>query len=261
MAGLEGVELVLARGIWSRFQPHAHDGLCVGLLDAGVRVVTLEQVSYVIEPGQLFVINIGARHQCHSPGPHSYQVLRLPAALVRSLMDHGELPYFSRTWIDDAELARQFRHLPGLLLRPGPVRARAEPLQAFVWELLRHAAPGVQASGAASGTALALGEDDPRLALAVAYIREHHAEPLRLAEVAEVAGLSACHFQRKFLRATGLSPLEFQQRERVRRACTLLESGISLAEAALAVGCCDQSQLCRIFNGCLGMAPTVWRGC
>ncbi|GAB7079193.1 AraC family ligand binding domain-containing protein [Megalodesulfovibrio paquesii] len=248
-----GVELVLARNVVARVQPHVHDGWCLGLVDAGLRVITTRASSCLIAPGEMFVIPPGERHQCSSPGPLGYRVLRVPAALLEALA--GGVPQFPTVRLVDPVLAARFRRLPGQLLRLQDRDERLNALSAVLVALLRHAA---FSAGASAGPVF--GPGSARLARAEALLRAHCAKSLPLGTVAREAGLSPGHFQRVFQQATGLSPLKYQQRERVRRACALLETGHTLAEAALAVGCCDQSHLCRLFRACLGLSPTSWRG-
>ncbi|MCM3882811.1 AraC family transcriptional regulator [Frankia sp. R82] len=50
---------------------------------------------------------------------------------------------------------------------------------------------------------------------AIRWIREHYAEPLRIADLAQLAGLSPSAFHRRFREITALSPLQFQKRIRL----------------------------------------------
>jgi len=71
----------------------------------------------------------------------------------------------------------------------------------------------------------------------LAYMNEHMSEPVGLAELANVAHVSRFHFTRLFKTSTGLSPMAYLERSRIRRAQELIVSGeMRLAEIAVAMG-------------------------
>ncbi len=74
-------------------------------------------------------------------------------------------------------------------------------------------------------------------------------------EMAEDSGVSPYHMIRKFRKAFGLTPHQFQIQCKVRKAQRLLENDKSIAEAAYEAGFCDQSHLDRCFQKIVGMTP------
>lgn len=91
-------------------------------------------------------------------------------------------------------------------------------------------------------------------------IRARMAEPLRLADLAAVAGVHPVHLARSFRRFQGCTVASYIRRLRVERACrelTLAEA--SPVEIALACGFRDQSQFCRTFKGVTGLRPRQFR--
>lgn len=253
---LPDVQLVLGRGVEARFPAHAHGSYCVGLVDAGQRVLHLPDRSCVVPAQGLFVIAPGQRHACEATGPHCYRVLSLLPERMHALASEltgttNAHPRFASSVLDDAPLARQFRRLLGLLTRPASTLEREEALLAFLVALLRHADIAPPAPLPPERHARAM----DRVA---AHIREHHAYPLRLGDLAALAGLSPCHFQRLFQRHTGLSPHEYQQAERIRHARILLDEAHPLPEIAQTVGFCDQSHLNRVFKRLMGIPPGVY---
>ncbi|MCO7400526.1 helix-turn-helix domain-containing protein [Stenotrophomonas maltophilia] len=80
-----------------------------------------------------------------------------------------------------------------------------------------------------------------------------------LASICEVAGLEPRTLQRRFLRATGLRPIEYCQRLRVAKAQTLLQQGAGIDEVAWGVGYADQSAFRRLFLRIVGMTPANYR--
>jgi AraC-like DNA-binding protein len=84
------------------------------------------------------------------------------------------------------------------------------------------------------------------------------ADPIRLDELAEHAGLDKFHLLRAFRSAVGLPPYEYLMQIRIARARELLRQGALVAEAAQAVGFYDQSQLHRHFRRIVGITPGAY---
>lgn len=68
--------------------------------------------------------------------------------------------------------------------------------------------------------------------------------------------LSRRTIQRRFLRATGLTPKTFQQIERARQAMTLLQQGVPILDAVYETGYYDQSHLTNALKRFTGQTPT-----
>ncbi|WP_073953825.1 AraC family transcriptional regulator [Thalassospira sp. TSL5-1] len=64
--------------------------------------------------------------------------------------------------------------------------------------------------------------DSLRVDRAIAFIHAHHAEPLRVSTLANVAGVSESSFYRLFKRYTGRSVVEYLNEYRISRACVQL---------------------------------------
>jgi AraC-like DNA-binding protein len=91
------------------------------------------------------------------------------------------------------------------------------------------------------------------------YVMEHLSEPVRLAALADLTGLSQWHFARAFKAATGLSPHQWQLNARIAKAQELLLSrSMPHAQIALEVGSAEQSHLCRVFKNMTGVSPAAW---
>jgi AraC family transcriptional regulator len=86
-------------------------------------------------------------------------------------------------------------------------------------------------------------------------IEERLAENLSVEELARAVDSSPSHFAAQFSMATGEPPHRYQIRRRVERAWELLRSGVTAAEAAVAVGFYDQSHLSRHMRRVLGRSP------
>lgn len=93
----------------------------------------------------------------------------------------------------------------------------------------------------------------------VGYVEDNIDRSITLVELAAIAEVSRFHFARMFRLSTGLSPIAFVERSRLRRARQYLQDGtLSIAEIALAVGFSDQSEFTRRFHRHVGTTPAAF---
>jgi AraC family transcriptional regulator len=95
---------------------------------------------------------------------------------------------------------------------------------------------------------------------AVAYIEEHLAEPISLAALAGLVGLSSCYFCRAFRQSFGMPPQRYQLSQRIERAKTLLaKHTASVTDVSHTVGYNDTSAFCTAFRRLAGLTPSAYR--
>ena len=93
----------------------------------------------------------------------------------------------------------------------------------------------------------------------IAYMDAYLAQPLRLADLAGVAGTGVRQFSRAFFATTGESPHQHLLRRRIERAKTLIAQKLPLVEIAQRCGFADQSQFTRTFARRVGTTPARYR--
>lgn len=94
----------------------------------------------------------------------------------------------------------------------------------------------------------------------VTHIEKHFAEPVSMVEMAQRAGLSATHFNRRFQQLLRMSPTSYLRTVRVQAARQLLTTtSRSLAEIAVEVGFTDQSHFTKRFREVTGITPGEYR--
>jgi AraC family transcriptional regulator len=95
---------------------------------------------------------------------------------------------------------------------------------------------------------------------AVAYIEEHLAQPISLAALAGLVGLSSCYFCRAFRQSFGMPPQRYQLSQRIERAKTLLgKHAASVTDVSHTVGYNDTSAFCTAFRRLTGLTPSAYR--
>lgn len=98
------------------------------------------------------------------------------------------------------------------------------------------------------------------LAPVIRYMEEHYTAPVSMAKMAELAGLSSTHFNRRFVHLFGMAPTRFLHSLRVEKARQMLVSPErSVGEIALETGYHDQSHFTRHFRALTGMTPGQFR--
>ena len=91
------------------------------------------------------------------------------------------------------------------------------------------------------------------------WLAEHAAESVSLAELAELAHTSVRSFSRAFKEATGLTPVQYQQRLRLELAAMLLQSDLSIEAIAARCGFDDARHFRRLWQRHFGVSPAVTR--
>ncbi|HZR44732.1 MAG TPA: AraC family transcriptional regulator [Ktedonobacteraceae bacterium] len=147
-----------------------------------------------------------------------------------------------------------------------------------LWQELEHSAPAGKLYGQAAAQMLAVhllhhytalsveiqersqGFTPRQMNHLVEFILAHLSEDLSLEVLAQQVGFSPYHFTRLFREATGETPHQFVQRQRVERAKKLLrDSDVPLAHVALECGFANQSHLTRVLKRHLHLTPRVYR--
>jgi AraC-like DNA-binding protein len=100
------------------------------------------------------------------------------------------------------------------------------------------------------------GEQSHRTAKAIAWIRTNYAKPLRVEDLAEIAGMGVSTLHHHFRTLTAMSPLQYQKQLRLLEARgRMLLDGMDAASAAFEVGYESASQFNREYSRFFGQPP------
>src|SRR6266550_8809666 len=101
-----------------------------------------------------------------------------------------------------------------------------------------------------------LGDQSHRTAKAIAWIRTNYAKPLRVEELAQIAGMGLSTLHNHFRALTAMSPLQYQKQLRLQAARgRMLVDGLDAASAAFEVGYESASQFNREYSRLFGQPP------
>lgn len=102
--------------------------------------------------------------------------------------------------------------------------------------------------------------DDGDVRQLEAHIADHHAQSFTLDELASRIHVSVRTLQRRFLAATGMTPIQYQQAVRIERGKDLLEADkLAVQDIAAQVGYQDRVAFGRLFKKLTGMTPAAYR--
>ena len=255
---------------------HSHDFHELVLITGGGGRHITAHGSYPLKTGDVFLIRGSTRHgYAGTERLGLVNILFNPrqARLPLNELDLGAVPGYHALF----KIEPRMRQAGRGGLRLGLNAAQLEQAAAVVGELeaeLRARRPGgcfmacghlMRLIGFLSRCYSALQE--PRatpvlgISRALSHIEQHFAEPLTVARLARVAGMSESTFMRRFREAVGRSPVEYLIHTRIAQACGQLRHGDSpkLVAVADACGYADANYFSRQFHRVMGCTPRAYR--
>ena len=185
--------------------------------------------------------------------------LKLEMPVVRELLNREEIPVAETpsdnpgmaTGRTTVEFLSACCRLVDLLDTPRDIPFLSGLIQReIVYRILQ------SAEGARLRAIATLGEQSHRTAKAIAWISANYAKPLRVEDLAEVAGMGASTLHHHFRALTAMSPLQYQKQLRLQAARgRMLMDGLDAASAAFEVGYESASQFNREYSRFFGQPP------
>jgi AraC-like DNA-binding protein len=191
--------------------------------------------------------------------PYLCFVLKLEIPVVRELLSREEIQAAGApsdrpamaTGKTTAELLDACCRLVDLLTTPQDIPFMSGLIQReIIYRILRGP------EGARLRAIATLGDQSHRTAKAIAWIRSNYAKPLRVEELAQIAGMGLSTLHHHFRALTAMSPLQYQKQLRLQAARgRMLVDGLDAASAAFEVGYESASQFNREYSRLFGQPP------
>lgn len=191
--------------------------------------------------------------------PYLCFVLKLEMPVVRDLLSHEEIQSFAAqsdspamaTGQTTAELLDACCRLVDLLNTPQDIPFLSALIQReIIYRILRGP------EGARLREIATLGDQSHRTAKAIAWVRTNFAKPLRVENLAKLAGMGVSTLHHHFRALTAMSPLQYQKQLRLHAAREhMLMDGLDAASAAFEVGYESASQFNREYSRFFGQPP------
>lgn len=257
---LEGLRLTLAQEPSSLFHAVYRTSFC-GVLQ-GAKVSQLGERAFRYDTGKCLIASMDlpiTAQIVEASVARPYMAFSLeiaPAMIADLLLDAADTPVAAglasiAVGQMGAELIDPLTRLLALLDSPRDLPVLAPLIRReMVWRLLNSPHGMMLRQVGLTDSRMA------RIARAVAWIREHFAEPLRVSDLATLAGMSAASFHRHFRAATSLSPIQFQKQIRLQTARRmLLSEGVEVATVGFSMGYESPSQFNRDYRRLFGEPP------
>lgn len=234
----------------------------LAVVGQGVKRTVLNGVPYDYRAGQYLVVSVDlpVTGQALEAGPDEpfvvFTMTLKPTAIAPLLLETGGTarpPAFYGLAVSDAtpELLDPIVRLLRLMDRPDDLRVLAPGLEReILWRLVTGDQGAlVRQIGLANGSLA-------HISRTIRWIREHYNEPLLVAALADMAGMSPSTFHRHFRSATSMTPIQFQKQIRLQEARALLMSRpAAVAEIGYLVGYESPSQFSREYRRTFGTSP------
>jgi len=192
--------------------------------------------------------------------PYLAFFLKLDMSVVRDILNTEEVPVPEATsgargmaiGVTTAELVNSCCRMMDLLDAPQDMPFFGKLIQReIIYRLL------LGSQGARLRAIATLGDQSHRTAKAVAWLRSNYEKPLRVEQLATIAGMSRSTLHHHFRALTAMSPLQFQKRLRLHAARQRMLTGeLDAASAAFEVGYESPSQFNREYRRFFGQPPT-----
>jgi AraC-like DNA-binding protein len=191
--------------------------------------------------------------------PYLCFVLKLEMPVIRELLtreeiQEPELPSDKPAMAlgkTTPELLDACRRLVDLLHTPRDIPFLSGLIQReIVYRILRGPA------GARLRAIATLGDQSHRTAKAIAWVKANFAKPLRVEDLANIAGMGVSTLHHHFRALTTMSPLQYQKQLRLQAARErMLMDGLDAASAAFEVGYESATQFNREYSRFFGQPP------
>jgi AraC-like DNA-binding protein len=236
----------------------------IAVVAQGRKRVELGQTSFIFDESRFLITSldlpiVGQVIEASEQVPFLCMLLKFEMPVVRELLSREDIQV--RETPSDApamatgqvtvELLRACCRLIDLLNTPEDIPFLSGLIQReIVYRILR-GPEGTRLRAIAT-----MGDQSHRTAKAIAWLKANYAKPLRVNELAQIAGMGVSTMHHHFRTLTAMSPLQYQKQLRLHAARgRMIVDGLDAAGAAFEVGYESASQFNREYSRFFGQPP------
>ena len=268
--------LDLSKSYMNRIRWHWHEEMEVLIINDGLAVVSTDDDSYTLKPGQGIIINQNVMHAIYSQNKENctfYSFLFHPDFLFGHKNNYLQTQFLlpvqnsrlfkmlvlneSNDWHERMLDAVNDAIAVNVMKPFGYEVATKGHLCRFWSELI------IQLPQMEKAPPPHVSLDEQRVKEAMLFIRTHHAEAISLDEIADSVHISKSECCRCFARTLQMTPFEYLMKYRIFEATKKMmehpNEPMSISDLALSVGFNNTSYFNKLFKKFLGCTPTYYR--
>lgn len=235
-------------------QSNWHENLEIELCMHGSGRVLLDGEEYSFEEGDVVVANSGVIHCTRAKTSLEYACLIIDVSFCRRVgIDPSDTLFESH--FRSETIANGFKNLSELLLQPDTPLKTAKANEIVLKILIELCETRLVSFERKRVENVSF----ERVKKAIGYIRERYGEKLSLETLARVSYSDKYALSREFKKLTGQTIVTYLNRFRCQIAAGMIESGISVGEAAYACGFENLSFFTRTFKRFTGKLPSAFK--
>lgn len=270
MEGADGFPIECFKVRSSQALLHRHDCLELNYIESGSGYYVIENKTFPIRPGDLFIINNEERHMAVHEEPISMWVIVFRPSWVWDGTESDEFlkPFFRRKTFfsnripgngeETAEIARGIRRIVN------EYESRKEGyrliIRASLLTILALLNRHYETENALLKETEAFNESYGRIREVVWYIENHYGEHISLGELGRTAGMNETYLSTCFSKVMNTTIVKYIESVRLHHACMLLRTTeMPVTEVALACGYNNLSYFNRSFRQKIKTTPREYR--
>lgn len=268
--------LDLSKSYMNRIRWHWHEEMEVLIINDGLAVVSTDDASYTLKPGQGIIINQNVMHSIYSQNKDNctfYSFLFHPDFLfghknnylqTQFLLPVQNFRLFKMLVLNESNAWHE-RMLDAVndaiavnVTKPFGYEVATKGYLCRFWSELIVKLPQMETAPPPH-----VSLDEQRVKDAMLFIRTHHAEAISLDEIADSIHISKSECCRCFARTLQMTPFEYLMKYRIFEATKKMmehhDDPMSISDLALSVGFNNTSYFNKLFKKYLGCTPTYYR--